>query len=94
VEGNKQIIQVTRAINDRKILYANMADDYVAEHGQLDAKFMKQLRQYGEDHPIFSEELKKKISPAVTPLPTTLPDVGGKHVDPNTGTTYEVLPAK
>lgn len=54
-EGNRALIQVHRAIQERKIEIARMARDYEQENGRLDNGFMEQLSVWAEENPLFAQ---------------------------------------
>lgn len=57
-EGNLRIIAIRRAIAERKILYGDMATQYVEKNGVLDAGFFKQIAEYGKQNPVFANLTK------------------------------------
>jgi hypothetical protein len=56
-EGNKQIIQMYKSLNQRSIDIDNLASQYEAEHGgRLDAGFRKAVAEYATQHPLFKQQ--------------------------------------
>lgn len=54
VQGNKLIINMQRAIAQRKLDIAEFADQYVQEFGKIDEKFNAALRKWSEANPLFT----------------------------------------
>lgn len=52
-EGNRIMIAVQRKIQERKIQIAQMAREYEAANGQLNAGFMRQLDGFAKANPVF-----------------------------------------
>ena len=50
--GNRQLIGVLRAVATRNLAISDMAIDYAAEKGQLDAGFDRQVRDYVRANPL------------------------------------------
>ncbi len=55
-EGNRRMLQAFRAMEARKIDIARLADEYIAEHGRLDAGFNRAVREYADANPLFQPE--------------------------------------
>lgn len=53
-EGNRQMLQAFRAIEQRKVQMAELADQYVQQHGRLDAGFNRVVRDFAESNPLFA----------------------------------------
>jgi hypothetical protein len=53
--GNRRMLEAYRAMEQRKIEISQLADQYVQEHGKLDAGFNKAVREYAKANPIFPE---------------------------------------
>src|SRR5690606_4831780 len=53
-EGNRQMLQAFRAIEQRKVQMAELADQYVQQHGRLDAGFNRVVRDFAEANPLFA----------------------------------------
>lgn len=53
-EGNRQMLQAFRAIEQRKVQVAELADQYVQQHGRLDAGFNRVVRDYADANPLFA----------------------------------------
>lgn len=53
-EGNRQMLAAFRAIEQRKVQVAELADQYVQQHGRLDAGFNRALRDYADANPLFA----------------------------------------
>lgn len=53
VQGNKAIVDIQRAIAERKIQIADLADQYIAENEMLDAKWPGYLREWARKNPLF-----------------------------------------
>lgn len=55
-EGNKRLIDITRAINQRKLEIAQFARDYAAQHeGRITADFDNELAKWAEANPLFKD---------------------------------------
>jgi hypothetical protein len=52
-EGNRKLIQIQKAIAERKVQIAELATEYVNEHGVLDANFDRELATWAEANPLF-----------------------------------------
>lgn len=63
-EGNRRMIKAFRALEMRKVEIARMADDYVMEHGRLDAGFNKLVREYAANNPLFADVEAEVNTPA------------------------------
>jgi len=55
-EGNRKMLQAFRAMEQRKVEIARLADDYIAEHGRLDAGFNRAVREFAEANPLFADQ--------------------------------------
>jgi len=55
-EGNRQMLEAYRSMEQRKIEISQLADQYVEEHGKLDAGFNKTVREYAKANPLFPEK--------------------------------------
>jgi predicted transcriptional regulator len=53
VQGNKMILSAQKKIAQRKIELAQLADQYIAEKGRLDANWPMVMRRYAEQNPLF-----------------------------------------
>jgi hypothetical protein len=51
-EGNALIIAMQEAVAERQLMIAAFADEYVGEHGMIDAKFNQALRKWAEENPL------------------------------------------
>jgi len=65
-EGNRRMLAAFRAMENRKVELARLADDYIAAHGRLDTGFNRVVREYANANPLFQAG-----QPA--PSPTTPP---------------------
>lgn len=52
-EGNRKMITAYRAIEQRKIDVARLADAYIAKEGRLDGGFSEVVRQFAENNSMF-----------------------------------------
>ena len=52
-EGNRQMLQAFRLLEQRKLEIAQLADAYVEQHGQLDVGFNKIVKRYAAENPLF-----------------------------------------
>ena len=52
--GNKQIIEVARALAKRNQQVAQMAREYKQRKGRFDDGFLEELQQWSNSHPIFN----------------------------------------
>lgn len=52
-EGNRRMLSAFRAMEQRKIEIARLADDYIAQNGRLDAGFNRAVREFADSNPIF-----------------------------------------
>lgn len=64
VAGNKIMVKVAKKFAERNIKVADMAADYIKQHGQLDAGWDKQLSDYAFANPLFADLDIKASSPA------------------------------
>ncbi|OQM76458.1 phage tail tip lysozyme [Manganibacter manganicus] len=55
-EGNRKMLEAYRAMEQRKIEIAQLADQYVQDHGKLDAGFNQDVRNYAKANPLFPEQ--------------------------------------
>jgi hypothetical protein len=55
-EGNKRLIEVAKRVSQRQIKIAEMAEAYVAENGQLDGGFQRELATFAASNPMFTME--------------------------------------
>lgn len=55
-EGNRRMLQAFRAMEQRKIEIAQLADQYVQQHGRLDAGFNRTVQDYAKANPLFQPE--------------------------------------
>ncbi|MCV0395911.1 MAG: hypothetical protein K5872_06605 [Rhizobiaceae bacterium] len=55
-EGNRRMLQAFRAMEQRKIEIARLADQYIEQNGRLDTGFNRAVRDYAEANPLFPEE--------------------------------------
>lgn len=53
-EGNRQMLQAFRAIEQRKVQMAELADQYVQQHGRLDTGFNRAVRVFADENPLFA----------------------------------------
>lgn len=53
-EGNRMSVEMTRRMAKRKIELAEMAGQYVRQHGMLDDGFYSQVRDYSAKNPMFA----------------------------------------
>lgn len=53
-EGNKAMLAAFRAMEQRKVQVAQLADDYIAQNGRLDAGFNRSVREFAESNPLFA----------------------------------------
>ncbi len=52
-EGNRQLLEAFRKVEQRKIEIANMADAYVRQNGRMDVRFNQMIREYAQANPLF-----------------------------------------
>jgi hypothetical protein len=75
-EGNKQLIEVTRAVAKRNQQIAQKARDYANRHGgRLDAGFDEELAAWSEKNPLFSQAAVRPAQPAAPRQGATPPPV-------------------
>lgn len=55
-QGNAKLIDVQKAIQERKLEIAKRARKYESEHGQIDQGFFTELQQWADANPIFRAE--------------------------------------
>lgn len=53
-EGNQAMLAAFRAMEQRKLQVAQLADDYIAQNGRLDAGFNRAVREYANTNPLFA----------------------------------------
>jgi hypothetical protein len=88
-EGNKQLIEVTRAVAKRNQQIAQKARDYAKRHnGRLDAGFDDELAQWAEKNPLFPQAQARPPQPAA---PQTAPQ-RGQPVRINSPAERDALP--
>ena len=68
-DGNKAMLTAARALENRKLEVAKMADEYLEKNGALDAGFNRLVRDYAEKNPLFAVQ---------NPQPTQPPEGGFK----------------
>jgi len=71
--GNRQLIGVLRAVATRNLAISDMAIDYAAEKGQLDAGFDRQVRDYVRANPLrktIEAETAKRVQDKPAPVKT------------------------
>lgn len=61
-EGNRILIAITRAMGDRKIAIARLADQYIAENGTFNSGFNDFLRQNLGSQPVVSAEIRNAVA--------------------------------
>lgn len=55
-EGNQKLIEISKAVNQRKIQIAKLTRDYAQRHGgKIDAGFDNELSAWAEKNPLFPE---------------------------------------
>lgn len=67
-EGNRKMLAAFRAMEQRKIDIAQLADQYVQENGRLDSGFNKAVRDYAAANPLFPEEPDGKAGKPITEM--------------------------
>ncbi len=56
-EGNRRMLQAFRALEQRKLDVARLADEYVQQHGSFDqGGFNRVLREFADQNPLFNSE--------------------------------------
>jgi hypothetical protein len=60
--GGKALIHVMSKLAERKIQVAQFADQYVQQHGVLDAGFDKAVSDWSAKNPLFTEQEKSSLS--------------------------------
>lgn len=55
-EGNRKMLQAFRAMENRKVQIAQLADDYIAQNGRLDAGFNRAVREFSTANPLFAAD--------------------------------------
>lgn len=89
-EGNKQLIEVTRAVAKRNQQIAQKARDYAKRNnGRLDAGFDDELASWAEKNPLFA---KAQTAPQVSQPQTAAPAQGGQPVRINSPAERDRLP--
>lgn len=81
-EGNRLLVQINKAIQQRKIDIAQLARDYANKHeGRIDIGFDDALREFAESHPLFDKNmLVPKPQPPGAPV-----TIDGVTIQPWTG---------
>jgi hypothetical protein len=69
-QGNAQIIELYRSVHQRNIDIDRMRAEYEAKHGRIDANFTRQVRQWAQDNPLFTQ-------PTATQAPQPSTQSGG-----------------
>lgn len=62
-EGNRQMLEAFRKIEQRKIEIAQLADQYIMEHGRMDPSFNQYVREYAKANPLFPEPTGQATPP-------------------------------
>ncbi len=70
-EGNRRMLTAFRAMEQRKMEIAQLADEYVESNGRLDAGFNRVVREYAKNNPLFADEQGKSDR---SPRKITSPD--------------------
>lgn len=55
-EGRRLMIEAMRKVNDRKVLIAEKAKEYLMNNDYLDAKFKSEIIEFNKNNPIFSRQ--------------------------------------
>lgn len=55
--GNVRMLRAFRAMEERKVELAQMADEYIEKNERLDIGFNEQVRRYAAQNPLFSEDM-------------------------------------
>lgn len=55
-EGNRRMLEAFRAMEQRKLDVARLANEYVQRNGRLDAGFSDVVRDFAEKNPMFGQE--------------------------------------
>ncbi|MGE8690911.1 MAG: hypothetical protein ACN6PJ_27460 [Achromobacter sp.] len=63
-EGNRKMLAAFRALEQRKVDVARLADEYIAEHGRLDFGFNRAVRDYAAANPLFNAPAAGSTEPA------------------------------
>lgn len=53
-EGNRAMLAAFRAMENRKVQLSQLADEYIAQHGRLDAGFNRAVREFANANPLFA----------------------------------------
>lgn len=72
-EGNKQIIDYLKRVNQRSVDVDRLRQEYVKRTGKVDEGFYQVLSQYSEQNPIFPEATKAKPAPTQPQPPAATP---------------------
>lgn len=75
-EGNRLMLSVLRALEQRKIEIGILADEYITENGQLDAGFNARVRQYAQENSLFGEQEGGGMQPDAAPIYAVNPETG------------------
>jgi hypothetical protein len=87
-EGNLEAIKYMRRALERKQQIIGMEQDYIDKHGFLDSNFYRELKKWGKENPLFSDEEKRKAGILTT-------EKEGKTAGPSTeGTASIPAPSK
>ncbi len=91
LQGNLARIEINQRIAARKVLIAEKADDYVIAHGNLDAGFNKEMKQFAEANPLFADLPKPSAAPAATPPAAVAPAAAKTHPPTGWGPEWDHL---
>ena len=66
-EGNRRMLEAFRALEQRKVEVAALADQYIEQNGRLDVGFNKMVREYAETNPMFDERASADVPEGIDP---------------------------
>lgn len=61
-QGNAKLLSIYRKIENRKLEIANLAEQYIAENGGLNAGFNQVMRDYAANNPMFDDVFQQQFT--------------------------------
>jgi hypothetical protein len=66
-EGNQQIVDMYRALNQRALDVDRLRSQYEEKNGRIDAGFTRELRKYANENPLFKQQAAPAAAPSTRP---------------------------
>jgi hypothetical protein len=72
-QGNRILLEAYRRIAQRNVEIGQLANDYLQQHGEIDAGFYQAVAQYAEANPLFADLMAPSGAPTASPAPASAP---------------------